>query len=151
MNACAACVPRICCAVGESVEMKRVRLIGRLFAAVVALSVAFDETGRGQDASQASKPAENPYPDVIHLRQGWGPETTRWWYHVSQGTVIMPAEWFVSLAQASGEALFTSPDHLARLGFIPDPVSPANPLGLPIGFSVHELDFPDTDAQHYQF
>ena len=130
--------------------MKRIRLIGRLLAVAVVLSAASYETGLGQDASKASGPAESPRSDVIHLGQGWDQETAQWWYHVSQGTVIMPAEWFVSLAQASGDAPFASPDHLARLGFIPDPASSENPLGLPVGFAVRDLDFPDTDAQHFQ-
>jgi hypothetical protein len=90
--------------------------------------------------------------DVTYLSQGWDRDATRhWWYHVSQGTVFMPAEWFLALQQASGTAPFAAPDHLARLGFLPDAKSEQNPFGLPVGFAVRPLDFPDNgQLQHFQ-
>ena len=70
---------------------------------------------------------------------------------VSQGTVFMPAEWFLALQQASGTAPFAAPDHLARLGFLPDAKSEQNPFSLPVGFAVRPLDFPDNgQLQHFQ-
>ena len=89
--------------------------------------------------------------DVTYLSQGWDRDGSRWYYHVSQGTVFMPAEWFLALQQASGTALFAAPDHLARLGFLPDATSEQNPFGLPVGFAVRPLDFPDNgQLQHFQ-
>ena len=81
-------------------------------------------------------------PEATYLDQGWGYDTAEWWYHVSQGTVFMPYQWFVSLEQASGEELFVASDHLERLGFLADLPSAPNPRGLPVGFSIRQLDFP---------
>jgi mono/diheme cytochrome c family protein len=79
-------------------------------------------------------------PEGAYLDQGWDRPTIERWYHVDQGTVFMPAEWFAALEQASGEALFIAPDHMARLGFLPDTADPVNNrLGLPVGFSVRDL------------
>jgi processive rubber oxygenase RoxA-like protein len=103
-------------------------------------------------AQTAPTPGSESYrPDAVYLDQGWTHDTSEQWYHLSQGTVFMPAEWFVSLEQASGTALFASSDHLARLGFLPDPPNNNNPFGLPVGFAVRDLDFPNNDnLQHYQ-
>jgi hypothetical protein len=119
---------------------------------IAAISLLLtNQPGQAQVAPMSGADGQAYRPDAIYLEQGWDHGTSEKWYHVSQGTVFMPAEWFVSLEQASGNALFASPDHLARLGFLPDPPSDANPLGLPVGFSERELDFPDNDSvQHYQ-
>jgi hypothetical protein len=110
-----------------------------------------NQHGQAQVASTPSSDGETYHSDAIYLKQGWDHDTSEKWHHFSQGTVFIPAEWFVSLEQESGTALFASPDHLARLGFLPDPRSKANPLGLPVGFSERELDFPDNGSlQHYQ-
>ena len=87
---------------------------------------------------------------VSYLDQGWGFDTAVWWYHVSQGTVFMPYEWFISLEQASGDALFAASDHLERLGFLADPASATNPRGLPVGFSIRELALPKPPYQYWK-
>jgi len=87
-------------------------------------------------------PAAQSRSDATYLDQGWGYDTAEWWYHVSQGTIFMPYQWFISLEQASGDELFASADHLERLGFIADLPSAANPRGLPVGFAIRQLDWP---------
>ena len=106
--------------------------------------------------AQASAPEIRP--EGVYLDQGWDRNAVQKWYHVDQGTVFMPAEWFAALEQASGDALFIAPDHMARLGFLPDtPDAVSNPLGLPVGFSRRQLSFADVPAtqqypgQQYQF
>ena len=91
-----------------------------------------------------------PRAGVSYLDQGWGSDTAIWWYHVSQGTVFMPYEWFISLEQASGDALFASSDHLERLGFLADPASATNPRGLPVGFSIRELALQKPPYQYWK-
>src|SRR5262245_18127145 len=122
----------------------------RIIATAALLLLLAHQIGRAQVAPTPGA-VRGYHPDATYLEQGWDDDTIERWYHVSQGTVFMPAEWFVSLEQASGTALLASPDHLARLGFLPDAASSENPFGLPVGFSVRELDFPDNDnLQHYQ-
>jgi hypothetical protein len=121
--------------------------------AAVALAASVPSASDAQNPTgQTPRPEPTGY-EASYLPQGWDRENTDRWYHVSQGTVFMPAEWFVALPQASGTAPFAAPDHLARLGFLPDPAGPQNPLGLPVGFAVRSLDFPDNDKfrLHYQF
>jgi hypothetical protein len=98
--------------------------------------------GLGDQQTSDSCKGEVPVGEARSL-QGWTPDETRQWYHCGQGSIFLPAAWFVSLEQYSGEDLFASPDHLSRLGFLPDTKSTDNPLGLPVGFSLRTFDLPE--------
>jgi hypothetical protein len=97
--------------------------------------------GTGNSQNTSSYPAVQSRPEASYLDQGWGYDTAEWWYHISQGTVFMPYQWFIALEQASGDELFAAADHLERLGFLADLPSASNPRGLPGGFSVRQLDW----------
>src|SRR5687767_981079 len=77
-----------------------------------------------------------PAQQVSYLDQNWTEAQRRWFYHASQGTRIMPVRWFMALEQpvlaSAGNTAFADPAYLGRFGFIPDPVSPENPDGLPV-------------------
>jgi cytochrome c5 len=87
-------------------------------------------------------PRYMPVRSVVYLDQNWSDEDRRWFYHASQGTRLMPYAWFLALEQPrlslAGARPFAAPEYLARFGFIPDPVSPENPDGLPVGFAAGE-------------
>ena len=61
---------------------------------------------------------------------------SEWFWHIPQGTIIMPYDWFLALEKPKndGKGLFTEADYMARYGFIPSPKSQSNPDGLPVGF-----------------
>src|SRR5271166_6914708 len=86
----------------------------------VVLAFLVSAAGIGYTQSPPNYPALQSRPEATYLDQGWGYDTAEWWYHVSQGTIFMPYQWFVSLEQASGDELFATTDHLERLGFIAD-------------------------------
>ncbi len=82
--------------------------------------------------------------DVRWANQGWSAKESEWFWHVPQGTIIMPYEWFISLEQPSkdGKGLFIEPAYMARYGFIPSAKNDSNnPDGLPIGFVKEESFF----------
>ena len=71
---------------------------------------------------------------VIFLDQGWTPEIRESYYHVSQGTTVLPYDIFLSLEAAGTQELFRSDANSERYGLTPDPPNPQwNPDGLPIG------------------
>src|SRR6185312_7739749 len=130
----------------EEPDMRKLGHVARDVAGVlVVVLMLLPSGGRiAQGADTPCDPAAPPRAGITYLCQGWSADKAEWWYHVSQGTAIMPYAWFMALEQASGTAPFTAPDHLARLGFLPDPPSKDNPDGLPVGFAARELDFPST-------
>ena len=80
--------------------------------------------------------------NVHYLDQNWSAETRHLFYHTTQGTRILPYDWFVALEQPelslfSSPGLFKDTDYLARFGFIPDlkPDPKLNPDQLPVGFA----------------
>ncbi|HST74703.1 MAG TPA: di-heme-cytochrome C peroxidase, partial [Acetobacteraceae bacterium] len=126
--------------------MRKLGHVARDVAGVlVVVLMLLPSCGRiAQGADTPCDPAAPPRAGITYLCQGWSADKAEWWYHISQGTAIMPYAWFMALEQASGTAPFTAPDHLARLGFLPDAPSKDNPDGLPVGFAARELDFPST-------
>ncbi len=78
-------------------------------------------------------------PDGVQaLDQGWNDEQRSWWYTASQGSRLLPLDWMQALETSGSTEAFLSPANVARLGYLPNPVSVANPLGLPVGFAVDQ-------------
>lgn len=112
------------------------------FGMTLALFLCSGEIAQSQGTPNYPAAQSHSADSYSYLDQGWGYDTAAWWYHVSQGTIFMPYQWFISLEQASGDELFAATDHLERLGFLADLPSAANPRGLPVGFTIRQLDFP---------
>ncbi len=89
---------------------------------------------------------------VKHLDQNWTKDQRQQYYHASQGTVMMKADWFDALEQPEVKFfgrvnLFRDNEYLARFGFLPDEKSKWNPRGLPVGFAVAEVTMPDDGSK----
>ena len=112
--------------------------------ALLAAVIAASAQDKSQDKPPQDKPAAN---SPVHLQQGWSEEIADRWHFISQGTALIPYEWFVALEQPGqppGQtALIKAPDNLQRLGFLTEPVSAANPDGLAIGLYSTPVDIPD--------
>ena len=73
---------------------------------------------------------------------GWKYGQTSWYHHASQGTMILPYDWFMALEQPSiippkELKLFSDPDYLSQFGFLRSEHDPKyNPGNLPIGFAI---------------
>src|SRR5258708_18273353 len=63
--------------------------------------------------------------------QGWTDAERHEFWHIDQGSKLMPLKWFLNLEKASGGLLISD---LEKFGFIPDP-SPSTDFKLPIGFA----------------
>ncbi len=82
-------------------------------------------------------PAYHPV-EVQTVQQNWSPSQQDFYYHTSQGTELLPYQWFLALEQPQlklfgSNPKFSDPAYLARFGFLPDPNHPAQ---LPVGFAV---------------
>ena len=89
-------------------------------------------------AITAGSTPTKPAPDAkdykyAYLNQGWDAGVREAWYTTSQGSLMMPYDWWFALQDADGPKLFK--DTLSRFGIRPGPASKLNPDGLPFGFA----------------
>jgi len=107
--------------------------------ALVALAALASSCG-----SEAPKP-EPPAQDgsTIWLSQGWSADEADEFWFVSQGSQILPYDWFLHLELAGTETPFRADAHMDALRFLPSEASPRNPDALPIGFMRGEGDSQD--------
>jgi mono/diheme cytochrome c family protein len=108
--------------------MRRNLLYSKL-ATVMALSIATTAYGQTGSSPGPSKPG--------FLKQSWSDEDRAWFYTTTQGSQLMPYDWFMALERPDSQELFLA-DKLARFGYLP-PYSPEKSKerdrdGLPIGF-----------------
>jgi hypothetical protein len=71
--------------------------------------------------------------NTLAVPQGWRADTVDRWHFISQGTTLIPYEWFLALDQPDQKEPIRSPGNLQRLGFLNEPSGPYNPDGLPVG------------------
>ena len=85
--------------------------------------------------------------DVVKLNKNWTDEERQKYYHSSQGSQVMPYDWFIALEQPNNKQLFQSNEYLTQMRIIPDPNPIGNPDLLPIGFAKDDPD-PITGVQN---
>ena len=88
--------------------------------------------------------AENTSAQVSFLNQNWSDSDRQFDYNTSQGSRMMPYEWFKALyvtdEQGGRKSLL---NHVLDLGYLPNAQSPD---GLPVGFAVKSLLSPYRDV-----
>jgi mono/diheme cytochrome c family protein len=111
----------------ENNAMKR--LITLIFSAVL-LCLMLSGCSGGESSSSSTSST------VTAVNQGaaWNPENQAAFYYSDQGSWIMPYEWAKALKLPNGQSFLSQ--LTSSYGYIPNPVSPSNPEGLPVGFLV---------------
>jgi hypothetical protein len=111
-------------------QRNQIALLG-LASVITSLSCAYSLMHFGSVHAAA---AQSSADSVIYLDQGWSKEIREGYYHISQGTTVMPYDIFLNLEAAGSQELFRSDANSERYGLTPDPADPQwNPDGLPIG------------------
>ncbi len=84
-------------------------------------------------------------PTAVALNQGWTPAQAAFYYHSTQGTVLMPTAWLRALRRPDGTPV-VAPENLQRLGFmdVHAAVTATNPHGFPIGLAVDHVNGVET-------
>ena len=98
---------------------------------VCALSLVLASCGSDSDVSSTGSSGS-----AVALNQGaaWNPANQAAFYSADQGSWIMPYEWAKALKLANGQSFLSQ--LTTSYGYLPNPVSPTNPEGLPVGFLV---------------
>jgi uncharacterized protein (DUF2235 family) len=101
-----------------------------MFAAIVAIFTIHNSL----EVPRIDRPRE-----VAWLWQNWTEDQRHRYYHLAQGSELLPYAWFLALEQPrftiKGAPPFKDDSYLQGFGFIPDSASAQNPDGLPVGFA----------------
>ncbi len=79
-------------------------------------------------------PLGEPVEKVVYLDQGWSPAVSLKFYFTSQGSQIIPYDWFLALEQADSQTLFRDNQNILKYRYLPQLPDSNNPDGLPVGF-----------------
>lgn len=93
----------------------------------------FDPTRNAYVTTQ--DPLGEPVTKVVYLKQGWTPEESVKFYFTTQGSQIIPYDWFLALEQADSTTPFRDNQNILRYRYLPQNPGPMNPDGLPVGFA----------------
>ena len=74
------------------------------------------------------------FSTVKYLDQGWKPEESLWFYTTTQGSNLLPYDFFMALEQDGSRELFRSNENMNRYRYLPQKATFSNPDALPVGF-----------------
>jgi len=89
---------------------------------------------QAQDCSPATFPGA--WKGEVALCQNWDQARREEFWFLSQGSLLVPYDWFLELERKDSTGLFRDGDHMDRFRYLPqNPTPQRNPDGLPIGFT----------------
>ncbi|WP_282609882.1 di-heme-cytochrome C peroxidase [Pelagibius sp. Alg239-R121] len=80
-----------------------------------------------------------PDDGFVYLDQGWSNADRQWFYTTTQGSQLIPYDWFLAVEQADSEEDFRSDANINGYRYLTNvTTSYYNPDGLPVGMTKHE-------------
>ncbi len=92
-----------------------------------------DDPERGAIALVDGALGEN-FATPVYLDQGWDENDSLWFYNVTQGSGLLPYDFFLVLEQAESQEAFRSDRNMDRFRYLPQKATFFNPDALPVGF-----------------
>src|SRR5580704_2618694 len=74
------------------------------------------------------------FSSVRYLWQGWKPADSMWFYTTTQGSDLLPYDFFMALEKPNSSELFRSNQNLNYYHYLPQNATISNPDALPVGF-----------------
>src|SRR4051794_16044851 len=102
-------------------------------AALLAVAYVRARAAEGPEPVEAAPLPPRPAPVASH---DLTPDERGTYYHLSEGGELYPLDWLLALeVETDGQPPTRRPflDNIERYGMLPDPKSPQNPYGLPVG------------------
>lgn len=78
-------------------------------------------------------PLGDHFDKIKYLEQGWNNADSLWFYNTTQGSDLLPYDFFIALEQAGNEKLFRDNENMNRYRYLPQKNTSDNPDGLPVG------------------
>ncbi|VUD53348.1 hypothetical protein TDB9533_01816 [Thalassocella blandensis] len=77
---------------------------------------------------------DEDYSTPVYLDQGWSESDSLWYYNITQGSDLIPYDFFMVLEQAGSKELFRSNANFDKYRYLPQKATFFNPDGLAVGF-----------------
>ncbi len=74
------------------------------------------------------------FEKVTYLPQGWDAADSLWFYTTTQGSDLLPYDFFMALEQANKKEAFSSSENMNHFRYLPQKATFSNPDALPVGF-----------------
>lgn len=91
------------------------------------------DSDRGAKAITNSLSNEN-YSTPVYLKQGWDEADSLWFYNTTQGSDLIPYDFFLALEQENSTELLRSDQSMDGFRYLPQKETRFNPDALPVGF-----------------
>jgi len=105
------------------------------FLCIVGLMILALTVGKTYQYMDKDKQAfGESYPVPEYLDQGWGKADSMWFYNTTQGSNLLPYDFFLALEKVNSQALFRSVENIDQYRYLPQKPTFFNPDGLPVGF-----------------
>ncbi|HRB98298.1 MAG TPA: di-heme-cytochrome C peroxidase [Nitrosomonas sp.] len=74
------------------------------------------------------------YTSIKYLEQGWDTADSMWFYNTTQGSNLMPYDFFLALEKAEKSEPFRSSENMNAYRYLPQKATSGNPDALPVGW-----------------
>ena len=74
------------------------------------------------------------YSTPVYLDQGWDAADSLWYYNTTQGSALLPYDFFIALEQPASSELVRANGNMDRYRYLPQKPTFFNPDGLAVGF-----------------
>ncbi|ODS22806.1 ribonuclease E [Candidatus Endobugula sertula] len=106
---------------------------------LIALAIGKIYQGWDDDPDRGAIPISDgafgeSYSKPIYLDQGWDESDSLWYYNTTQGSGLVPYDFFIVLEEETSEALLRSNKNMDKYRYLPQKPTFFNPDGLPVGF-----------------
>ncbi len=78
---------------------------------------------------------DKPLDNIVYLQQGWRVQDSLWFYNMTQGSNLIPYDFFLHLEQADSTSLFRDNTNMNRYRYLPQAKTKLNPDALPVGMA----------------
>jgi hypothetical protein len=92
------------------------------------------EFQRGAVDKIATDKFGDQFSSVRYLWQGWRPADSMWFYNTTQGSDLLPYDFFMALEKPGTSEFVRSNDNLNYYRYLPQKPTLSNPDALPVGF-----------------